>query len=122
MAAPNWPPTLEQLKGDIKQQGLGTPQDDDVLQSILDAAVEFVQDRKRKFRYDETDPDQMDLPPPSADLWLGTIRLAARWNARRRSQDAMINMQELGVTRVSSGDSDIDRMLRLGRYAPMEFA
>lgn len=106
----------------MKQNGLGDPGSDESLQTNLDAAVEFVQDRKRRFRYDATDPDQFNLPEPTADLWLGTIRLAARWNARRRSQDAMINMQELGVTRVSSGDADIDRMLRLGRYAPMEFA
>ena len=50
------------------------------------------------------------------DFRLGILRLAARWYDRRRTKDATIQMQELGIGRVASTDPDIDRMLKLGRY------
>jgi hypothetical protein len=45
------------------------------------------------------------------------VRLASRWHTRRRSPDALIEMGELGASRVPSFDPDIDRLLRIGRHA-----
>lgn len=122
MAELTWPLDLADLKTDMKIPPAET-RDDAALQLDLDAAVGFAVDRKRgKYRFDTTDPNQFDLPPPPADFMLGVLRLAARWNARRRSQDAMVNMQEFGIARVAFTDPDIDRMLRLGRFNPIGFA
>lgn len=118
-----WPPTLDELKLDMRDSGVMPlspgPAEDARLQQTLDAAVSYIEDVRPVFRYDATDPDQLELPEPTKHLRLGTLRLAIRWHARRRSQDAMINMGEMGATRVSTGDVDIDRMLGIGRFRPM---
>lgn len=117
MAEPiEWPPTLANLKTDM-----GVAADDlrkdEQLTYDLNAAFAFAADRKKGiYRFDLTDPDQLQLPEPDADFRLGILRLAARWNDRRRTKDGMVQMQELGIGRVASTDPDIDRMLRLGRY------
>jgi hypothetical protein len=112
-----WPPVLAELKNDMsKDKNAQVARDDQSLQRELDAAVSFVERVRPRFRYDLTDPAQLSYPEPTADLRLGTLRLAARWDARRRSPDAVINMQEMGVGRVTSGDADIDRLLRIGRH------
>lgn len=54
------------------------------------------------------------LPAPPADLELGTVRLAGRYHARRRSADGLVVAAELGVTRVPNLDADIRRLLGLG--------
>jgi len=114
----SWPPTLDELKTDMKIE-LSDTREDDRLTTDLAAAVAWVESVKPSFRYDETDPAQLELPDPPADLRLGTLRMAGRWNDRRRSKDGMVAMGELGVTRVTSYDNDIDRMLKIGKYAPM---
>ena len=116
-----WPPTVDELRLDMRGSGAQSPlspaQDDAArLQQVLDAAVSFVERVRAEFRYDTTDPDQLELPDPPADLRLGTLRLAARWVHRRSSPDAMVNMGELGASRVSSFDADIDRLLGIGRH------
>jgi hypothetical protein len=116
-----WPPTLDELKDDLKI-ALDDTTEDVRLTMDLDASIAFVQRVRSDVQYDPLNPDQLGLPGPDADLKLGTLRLAGRWNTRRRSPDAMIAMAELGTARVSSYDPDIDRMLRIGRYAPMAFA
>lgn len=112
----SWPPTLENLKIDM-----GIPvndtRDDAPLSYDFNAVYSFVAERKAGiYQFDATDPDQLELPEPGHDFRLGILRLAARWNSRRRTQDATIRMQELGIGRVASSDPDIDRMLKLGRY------
>lgn len=118
-----WPPTLDELKTDMK---LSTTQVDAArdaeLSQVLDAAVAFVQRVRPVFKYEPGNPDQFSLPEPTADHVLGTLRLAGRWDTRRRSPDGLIAMAELGATRVTSYDVDIDRLLRIGRFAPMVFA
>ncbi len=114
----SWPPTLAELKVDRNIDPNDTRQDA-ALAQVLDASVSFVERvRAGDYRFDELDPEQFDLRDPALDksLVLGTIRYAARLHARRRSDDGMVAMGELGSTRVSTGDGDIDRLLRIGRH------
>jgi hypothetical protein len=115
----DWPPALDALKDDMKID-LDDTRDDTRLQAVLDASVSFVQRVRPQFAYG----DQMsDLPEVTADIWLGTLRLAARWHIRRRSPDALIQLgQEMGTSRVPSFDPDIDRLLGIGRYRGPVFA
>jgi hypothetical protein len=115
-----WPPTLDELKDDLKIAHDDT-RDDTVLQRQLDASVEFVQ-RVRRSSFNFEDDPQSLLPAPSADLWLGTVRLAGRWFTRRRSPDALIAMADSASSRVPSFDPDIDRQLGIGRFRGPVFA
>lgn len=56
------------------------------------------------------------LNAPDRDTHLGTIRLAARWYARRLTPSALIELGDLGGARVPSFDPDIERLLRIGRF------
>ncbi|PRX48680.1 hypothetical protein B0I33_104498 [Prauserella shujinwangii] len=116
-----WPPTLDALKDDLgSEYKQGSDRADSQLERCLDAAVRFVQRVRPSFDYDG-DP-LSDLPAPTPDLELGTIRLAGRWYIRRRSPDALIAMGELGSARVPSFDADIDRLLGIGRFRGAVFA
>lgn len=110
----SWPPTLESLKTDLD---IADTRDDVVLASQLAAAVAFVE-RTHKGRY-EFDPvyGTTGLPNPGAEMELGTLRLAGRWWARRRSPDGLVALGELGTTNIPGFDSDLERMLEMGRYA-----
>lgn len=113
-----WPPVLADLKLDL---GVEDDRDDPRLGQVLDAAVGFVQRvRAGDFNFD-ADPEST-LPAPTADLVLGTLRLAGRYHTRRRSPDGLVQMAELGASRVSSYDPDIDRLLGIGRFTPARFA
>lgn len=114
-----WPPVLEELKADLGVD-VGDERDDDRLTQVLDAAVAFVERARPVFNY--AGDELVDLPAPTDDLRLGTLRLAGRWHVRRRSPDGLIQMAELGSTRVPSFDPDIERLLRIGKYAPAAFA
>lgn len=111
--------TLDELKADMSVD-LTDTRDDGRLQQVLDAAVAFVQRVRPVFNYD-ADPLSV-LPDVSADVKLGTLRLAGRWHTRRRSPDALIQMAEMGASRVPSFDSDIERLLGIGRFAGPVFA
>jgi hypothetical protein len=115
----DWPPALPALKEDLKIAE-GDTRDDDRLTTVLDAAVSFVEGVRPEFNFD-ADP-LSESPAPTADLVLGTIRLAGRWHTRRRSPDALIQMAELGAARIPSFDPDIDRLLGIGKYTPPRFA
>lgn len=112
-----WPPQLEELKDDM---GVDDVRDDARLQRQLDASVVFVERVRPRFNY-AADP-LSELPAPTADLVLGTLRLAGRWHTRRRSPDGLIQMAELGSARVPSFDPDIERLLGIGRFAAAVFA
>lgn len=109
----SWPPTLDELKSDMGIDLLDL-RDDEQLQQVLDAAVQYVQ-RQRRRSFNFGDP-LSDLPDVTADVRLGTLRLARRWHTRRRSPDALIDMGELGVSRVPSFDPDIEALLGIGRH------
>lgn len=116
MTAPDphrWPPTLDETKVVAQIQD---SRDDARLSLELEAAVSYVEG-VRGGQVDFTGVATDGRALPSATLRMGTIRLALRWLARGRSPDAMIASPEGGSVRVSSGDSDIDRQLRIGRYA-----
>jgi len=116
----SWPPTVEELKLDLRgalAPGMPPIDDDDRLAQVLDAAVAFVE-RVRDGDFNFTGDVGSPLPAPSSDVRLGTLRLAARWHTRRRSPDALIQMAEMGASRVPSFDPDIDRLLRIGRQQP----
>ena len=112
-----WPPSIDELKTDLKIDPSDN-REDARLAMDLDAAVAWAQSLKN-YRFDLADPDQVGLPDPPKDFRLGTLRMAGRLNARRRSSDGMVSMGDLGVTRVTSYDNDIDRLLKIGKYAPM---
>jgi hypothetical protein len=119
-----WPPTLAQLKVDGE---INHTRDDAKLSQELAAAVAYVE-RVRGGTIDfsgeltELELALLELGRVGADLRLGTIRLALRWQARGRSPDGMVASPDLGSVRVSTGDSDIDRKLRVGRFAGPVFA
>ena len=119
MTIGTWPPTLADLKTDRGIAPSDT-RDDVVLGNMLAAAIGFVERVRTRFNYD-ADPLNTDPNPGTApDMWLGTVRLAGRWFARKDSPDAMISLGDLGSGRVTSFDADIDRLLRIGRHsAPM---
>lgn len=109
-----WPPLLPELKSDLKIDDVDT-RDDDRLQVVLDAAVAFVE-RVRGSDFNFAEDPESDLSDPTSDLRLGVLRLAGRWHARRKSPEALIEMGEFGSARVPQFDSDIERMLGVGRY------
>ena len=115
----SWPPTLDDLKRDLE---IEDTRDDVVLGDQLTAAVAFVE-RVHKASFDFATPPTTSLPSPPEDIVLGTVRLAGRWHTRRRSPDGLVNMgAELGSTRVTTSDVDIDRLLRIGRFRGSVFA
>ena len=109
-----WPPTLDELKQD-RSIPLHDQRDDERLSQVLDAAVAFVQ-RIHAGRYNFDDESGATVPDVPDDVRLGTLRLAGRWHIRRRSPDALVQMAEMGSSRVPSFDPDIDRLLRIGRF------
>lgn len=120
-----WPPALADLKKDMDGDvgGADDPDRDARLTQVLDAAVAFVERaRGGEVNFAGTDPLPVGLDPVTDDLVLGTLRLAARYNTRRRSPDLLIDGGDLGTSRVPGGDPDIERLLRVGRYAKARFA
>lgn len=117
-----WPPQLTDLKHDLK---IRDTRDDSLLQSQLDAAIEYVED-KRGGDFDFSgqppliDTDLTDLyaplPVPGHRMCLGCIRLAGRWYNRLKSPDGMVDMGDAGTARIPTTDADIEQMLGIGRY------
>ena len=111
-----WPPELDDLKID-NGVSLDDHRDDEKLGQVLAAAVAFIETvHEETFTFSGSPTDE--LPAADVTLGLGTVRLAFRWHTRRRSPDALVSMSEMGAGRVPSFDPDIDRMCRLGRFAP----
>jgi hypothetical protein len=112
-----WPPTLDDLKVDLK---IDDDRDDVRLQQTLDAAIAFVKRVRPDLKFD-VDP-LCDDPMPDADFVLGTIRLAGRWHVRRRSPDGLIDAGDMGTSRIPGVDVDIARMLGIDRFRGPCFA
>lgn len=116
-----WPPTIDEFKAHLRTRGETTDvldDDEDRLTLPLQAAVAEVE-RIHAGRYQFVDPPDPEspLPVPGANLILGTLMLAARLHTRKRSPDGLIDMGEMGSSRIPSFDPDIDRLLRIGRHA-----
>jgi hypothetical protein len=116
-----WPPDLPTFKNDGGIPAEDT-EDDAALERRLDAAVSFVQ-RRRKDAF-VLDDDGFPVEPiefsergerEASSLLLGTLMLASRLFARRRSPDVILWMAETGTTRVPFEDRDLMRMLKLHR-------
>lgn len=114
-----WPPTLADLKVDLKIDESDT-RDDERLEQVLSAAIAFVTEVRSDLNF-ALDPDS-DKPAPSDMVILGTVRLAARWHVRRRSPDGLIDAGDMGNSRIPGVDSDIARMLGIDRYRGPIFA
>lgn len=112
-----WPLTVEDLRQDADGSDnaeLAT-WDDERLQMVLDAAVSWVRDVRPQFNYDGSSTST--LPEPTQNHMLGILRLAGRWHNRRSSPNGIVDMGEMGGSRITSYDPDIDRLLRIGRWA-----
>lgn len=123
-----WPPCLADLKIDMGDRDDQDDSKDAQLSIVLDAAVSKVRTLKgHRFDLDDDPVGESTesggwLNAPTPDVILGTIRLAWRWWERKRSPDGMITVGELGSANIPGWDNDIDRLLRIGRYAEPEDA
>lgn len=121
-----WPPTLASYKTDLK---LDEDDDrfDDALQGTLDAAVAYVErvrDDVDYLAYAAVTPTVRDvtLTALTMDHVIGTLRLARRWDLRRDTPTAMLLAGTVGSTGMATWDPDVEKQLRIGRYARMRFA
>jgi hypothetical protein len=111
-----WPPSLADLKLDMGDRDDQDDANDDKMSMVLDAAIARVRKIKRS-SYDVAAEEQsgLVLPPPTADIVLGTLRLAARWHSRRSTWDNLAAAGD-GQVIVPGYDSDIERLLEVGRF------
>lgn len=117
LVTPTWPPTLDQLKADMR---VNDTRDDVILSGELAGCIAYVERVKGSAvdLYGFDGPEAVPRRVPfDTGYWLGTMRLAARQHARRRSPDGMVASLDQGSIRIGTGDSDIDRMLRVGKFA-----
>lgn len=114
-----WPPQLDDLKAELKIDRSDTA-DDANLQVALDAAVEYVEEKRAgDFNFTGATTGVLALlPTPGPKIVMGTLRLAAREHTLRRSPDGMIDAGEFGRVAVPRGMADIELMLGIGTYRP----
>lgn len=114
-----WPPSLMDLRTDMGDRNLSDDGKDDMMSMVLDAAVEHV--RKIKgWKYDLAEVEESGVVKlaPTPDIILGTLRFAGRWHSRRTAPDNLVTMGDAGGLVVPGFDSDIERLLQVGRYTP----
>lgn len=114
-----WPPSLTDLRDDMGDRDPTDDSKDPKMVMVLDAAIEHI--RKIKgWKYDigEVEESGVVLLPPTSDLILATLRFAGRWHQRRTSPDNLVTMGDAGGLVIPGFDSDIERMLQIGRYTP----
>lgn len=111
-----WPPTLDDFKADLPGT-YADDEDDASLAIVLAAAIAYVQ----RVRSDLVGV-ALEAPDPGADFELGVLRLARRWDERRKSPDGIVSLGDLGSGRVPGVDPDIERMLGIGRWGKSVFA
>ncbi len=114
-----WPPSVDALKLVLK---ISDARDDARLTFHLAGAVAYVErahDGWVDFTGELTALELLALGmvPVDDDLVHGTIAYARRLHARDRSPDGMVSSAEFGSVRIGTGDADVDRMLRVGRFA-----
>ena len=113
MVSPTWVPTLGDVKLDLR---IEDTIDDGALQPCLDAAVSYVREQYQG-RYNVDEDPFSTLPSVPGAARLGVVRLAGRWYTRRRSPDGLIATADFGTSRIPAFDSDIERLLKIGRYS-----
>lgn len=99
------PATTEAVRSHL---GLGTGEDVDALERACAGANAFLR------RY-KTEPADGHAWPD--DYVLGTVMLAAQLYRRRNTPGGVEQFGETGVY-VRAIDADVERLLRIGRYAP----
>lgn len=114
-----WPPTLADYKSDLKLD-TADARHDAALQLTLDAAVAYVERVRSDVNF-YANP-LLKGPAVTRDLVIGTLRLARRWDLRRDTPTAMLVAGAVGSTGMAPWDSDVEKMLRIGRYARLRFA
>lgn len=124
--AVTWPPTLAELKADMRVD-VSVTRFDVPLQITLDAAVAYVERVRSDVDFTAfaaEDPTERDTTKTAvtADLVLGTLRYARRLDIRRDSPSGMVVTDQIGATPVAGWDADIEKNLRVGRYARLRFA
>ena len=120
-----WAPALSDLKTFRKTSSTDDAHNDDALQLALDAAIAYVEGVHAGRYYfpgesgssESSNVNADDLPEPDMSIWLGTLLLASRWFARRATPEFIAESADLGSVRIPSFDSDIERLLRIGRFA-----
>lgn len=114
-----WPPSLVDLRIDMGDRDDQDDSRDDRMSMVLDAAIEHVR-RIKGWKYDLAAVEESGVvkPPPTADLILGTLRFAGRWHQRRSTPDNLATLGDAGGLVVPGYDSDIERMLQVGRFTP----
>ncbi len=115
-----WPLELADLKADLDIADDDT-RDDVTLSRQLGAAIEWVAEfhaGRFEFSSDPAIAGVSTLRLPGQQMRLGIIRLAGRWYNRRRSPEGLISMGDLGTANIPGFDSDLERMLQMGRSTP----
>lgn len=118
-----WPPSLMDLRVDMGDRDDQDDSRDDRMSMVLDAAVEHVR-RIKGWKYDLAAVEESGVVrlPPTADLILGTLRFAGRWHQRRSTPDNLATLGDAGGLVVPGYDSDIERLLQVGRFTPVSEA
>lgn len=118
-----WPPSLVDLRIDMGDRDDQDDSRDDRMSQVLDAAIDHVRDIKG-WKYDIAAVEESGVvrEPPTVSLILGTMRLAARWHQRRSTSDNLMTLGDAGGMVVPGYDSDIERLLQIGRFQPMSEA
>jgi hypothetical protein len=106
-------PTIQELRKMLRLQP--DPNEDQVLQWALDAAVDYG-NRKTTYRYDPTGSPALD---PPAVVHEACLLDAARIYRRRDSIDGTISWGDMGAVRVGRADPDVDRLY--SSVAPLVF-
>lgn len=113
-----WPPSLVDLRDDMGDRDDQDDSKDGKMSMVLDAAIAHVRDIKG-WKYDLAAVEESGVvkPPPTADIILGTLRFAGRWHQRRSTPDNLATLGDAGGLVVPGFDSDIEKLLQIGRYA-----
>lgn len=117
----DWPPVLDTYKIDLRD--IGVDDDDDrfdvALQATLDAAVAYVQRVREDVNFFE-ESGWTAGPGVTADLVLGTIRLARLDDLWRDAPLNTLNAGDVGTLELTA-QATVERLLRVGRYARLRF-
>lgn len=111
-----WPPTLADFKTDLGLDPDVELSEDAKLSTDLAGAVAYVQRVRPSLNFAGdpfcTDEDEQITD----DIWQGTLAYARRLHERRKTQDGVVNMGDMGIGRIPSTDPDIERQLGIGRF------
>lgn len=91
--------------------------DDDLLSAVCAAVEPYVQRCRPEFLFAPVPPETVPTYVPDAEAYQGGVMYAAR-EYRRRNSPAGLEMFGETTSFVSRYDSDIERFLHTGAYAP----